>query len=165
MSAAPPGVLLFEGGTEEKRLAAATRWAKTVNCPQKKDGKPCGECPVCRQIDARAYLDVWYFDGRISNKEDEENPGVVAALRIENIRKLKAAIGVKPHGEGKRIAIIQGMYSTREEALNTMLKTLEEPGDFTLFALLVPQRQQILPTLVSRSLCLPLPWESSASAP
>lgn len=163
LSSAPPGVLLLEGGSEEDRLRLATRWAKALNCQAKKDLAPCGECAVCRQIEAREYLDVLYFDGRISNRDDDENPGVFAALRIENIRKVKASIGVKPRGEGKRVVIIQGMGTTREEALNTMLKTLEEPGDFTNFVLLTPQRGQILPTLVSRSFCATLPWESSAS--
>ncbi|MBD5607619.1 MAG: DNA polymerase III subunit delta' [Desulfovibrio sp.] len=164
LSYSPPGVLLLEGGSEENRLRIATRWARALNCRGKKDFAPCGECAVCRQIEAREYLDVLYFDGRISNKDDDENPGVFAALRIENIRKVKAALGVKPHGDGKRVVIIQGMGTTREEALNTMLKTLEEPGEFTNFVLLTPQRGQILPTLVSRSFCVTLPWESSASA-
>ena len=47
-----------------------------------------------------------------------------------------------------------------EEALNSLLKLLEEPLPHTSFTLLVPQREQILPTLVSRSICITLPWRS-----
>ena len=161
LAASPPPSLLIEGGSEAGRLKAAVHWAKALNCEAKDGGAPCGQCAVCRRVDAGEHPDVWYFDGRISNKEDEENPGKFAALRVENLRALKGAVGVKPKGDGKRVVVIQGMGATREEALNTMLKTLEEPGEFTVFALLAPQRAQILPTLVSRSLCLTLPWESS----
>ena len=41
---------------------------------------------------------------------------------------------------------------------DALLKALEEPSNTTVFVLLAPQREQLLPTLVSRSFCLTLPW-------
>lgn len=165
LALAPPQTMLFEGGTEKDRLDLALYWAKTVNCPvalaqraANQPAIPCGECVICRQIQANENIDLLIYDGRIGNKQDEEKPGPIRALRIENMRELKALNGTAPHGEGKRVAIFQGMSQTREEALNSLLKTLEEPSEHTLFALLAPQRQQLLPTLVSRSFCLTLPW-------
>jgi DNA polymerase-3 subunit delta' len=38
---------------------------------------------------------------------------------------------------------------------------LEEPGSGTIFALTAPQRERLLPTLVSRSWSLTLPWPRS----
>lgn len=167
----PPQVLLLEGGSEAKRLSCAIYWAKLLNCPeslkQQAVGEvsgPCGHCAACAQIEAGEHLDLWQMDGRISNKEDEESPGLVRALNVDNIRNLKAAIGIKPHGHGKRVVILQGMGITREEALNTLLKTLEEPGDYTCFVMLAPQREQLIPTLVSRAFCITLAWEDSRSA-
>lgn len=161
----PPQSLLLEGGDEAGRMAAALHWARAANCPDALERRsrdercvPCGECPVCRQIDALEHLDLLVYDGRISNKQDEENPGPVRAMTVENMRQLKSVNGTAPHGAGRRVAIFQGMTLTREEALNSILKTLEEPSQHTLFVLLTPQRQQILPTLVSRSMCLTLPW-------
>lgn len=161
----PPQVLLLEGGNEASRLSHALYWAKAVNCPgalaKKDSGKrfaPCGKCPVCQQIEANEYLDLKIYDGRITNKQDEEKPGPIRALNINNMRELKSISATAPHGAGKRVAIFQGMTQTREEALNSLLKTLEEPSLYTLFVLLAPQRQQILPTLVSRSFTLTLPW-------
>lgn len=165
----PPPVLLLEGGGEAERMDLALYWAMSANCPQAlaraqagEPARPCMECPVCKQILALEHLDLRLYDGRISNRDDEEKPGPVRALRIENVRELIAAVSTRPHGAGKRVAIIMGMTQTREEALNSLLKTLEEPGDNTLFVLLTPQRQQILPTLVSRSFCMTLPWAGSA---
>ncbi len=166
----PPSVLLLEGGNEKERMDMGLYWAMALNCTSARElsqqgqpAKPCGTCRVCRQIANNEYMDLHIFDGRITNKQDEEKPGPVRALRMENIRELKANLGVRPHGNGKRVAILQGMGSTREEALNSLLKTLEEPGENTVFVLLSPQRAQILPTLVSRSICLTLPWTSSKS--
>lgn len=160
-----PQVLLMEGGSEAGRLQMALYWAQLTKCPQAlaargegRIGGPCGECLVCRQIAANEFVDLHIYDGRISNKQDEENPGPIRALSMENMHLLKSVNATAPHGEGRRVAIFQGMSQTREEALNSLLKTLEEPAAHTLFVLLAPQRQQILPTLVSRSFCLTLPW-------
>lgn len=161
----PPQVILLEGGTESQRFDMALYWAMLSNCPAvAKDGDvPCMDCPTCRQIANLEHLDLRILDGRISNKQDEEKPDKIRALRMENIRELKEALGAKPHGAGKRAIILQGMGITREEALNSLLKMLEEPSPDTLFVLLTPQRHQILPTLVSRSFCISLPWTDSGA--
>lgn len=164
----PPQSLLIEGGTENQRFEFGLYWAMLANCPtalaatSTSGGRPCMECAVCRQIEANEHLDLRVYDGRISNSQDEERPGPIKALRMENMRELKASLGIRPHGTGKKVVIFQGMNQTREEALNSLLKTIEEPSPYTLFVLLAPQRQQILPTLVSRSICLTLPWTDSS---
>lgn len=161
----PPQCLLIEGGTEASRLEAALHWAATINCPEARINRstgqaasPCLVCPVCSQIQANENLDLHLYDGRISNKLDEEKPGPVRSLRMENMRELKSLVATAPHGDGKRVAIFQGMSQTREEAANSLLKTLEEPTPHSLFVLLTPQREQLLQTLVSRSFCLTVPW-------
>lgn len=161
LALAPPQTLLIEGATEEARMAAALYWGMAANCQA--DKAPCLTCPACKQIAALEYLDLFIFDGRISNKADEEKPGQIRALRMENIRALKQALGTEPRDK-KRIVIITGLVQTREEASNSLLKILEEPTDKALFVLLTPQREQILPTLVSRSFCVTLPWTVALEA-
>lgn len=172
LGSAPPQSLLLEGGTELERLQMGQYWAMLANCPSAlaslangEEPKPCLSCAICRKIAAFEFSDLYIFDGRISNTEDAENPGHIRSLRMENIRNLKLVLGSAPNGEGKRIVIIQGMSQTREEAMNSLLKILEEPSKSTLFVLLCSQREQILPTLVSRSLCLSLPWTDCFSPP
>lgn len=168
LAAAPPQVLLLEGGDGQSRLACALYWAQAACCPAAiaaaqagGSAVPCGSCVVCRQIAANEYMDLHIYDGRISNKQDEDNPGPIRALSMDNMQALRSLHITAPHGRGRRIAIFQGMGITREEALNSLLKMLEEPSPHTLFALLAPQRQQLLPTLVSRSFCVTLPWKGS----
>lgn len=162
----PPQTLLIEGGTGETRLQTALLWASVLNCDRNtaKEGAcqmPCDTCGPCRQISALEYGDLFIYDGRIPNKQDDEKPGLIRALRMERMRELKSLVAEFPRGRGKRVAIFQGLSQTREEAMNSLLKTLEEPSRFTVFTLLTPFRGQLLPTLVSRSICLTLPWQGS----
>lgn len=166
----PPQTLLLEGGAEEERLATALRWAALLNCPQSiaelaadRDGAACGGCAICHQIEANECADLLIYDGRIPNTQDIDNPGPIKAMRIDNLRDLKRMTGEAPHGSGKRVAVFQGITQSREEAMNSLLKTLEEPSPHTRFVLLAPQRQQLLPTLVSRSFCITLPWRGCAA--
>ena len=159
LGAAPPQVLLLEGGSEAQRLDTARYWAMRINCPTAgTTGAPCLACPSCLQIAAGEHLDLAAYDGRISNREDEENPGPVRAFNMERVRELKVRLRDAPHGQGRRVVLLMGLSLTRDEASNALLKALEEPSNTTVFVLLAPQREQLLPTLVSRSFCLTLSW-------
>lgn len=157
----PPQVLLLEGGAEAQRLALAHWWACRLKCPE--PAAPCCACPVCRQVASGEHLDVLAYDGRISNREDEENPGLVRAFNMERVRELKSRLRDAPHGPGCRVVLLSGLTLTRDEAANALLKSLEEPLPSTRFVLLCAQREQLLPTLVSRALCLTLPWPDSTA--
>ena len=152
-----PQCLLLEGGSELERESLAAYWAALLNCASLTCGKPCLECASCRQIAAREFRDFLIYDGRISNREDEENPGPVRALNMENTRDLKRRLG--DAGSARRVVLLCGLSRQRDEAANALLKVLEEPPPDTYFVLLTAQRQLLLPTLVSRSFCLTLPWK------
>lgn len=156
--AQPPQVLLLEGGTEGERQSVARWWAALLHCEGGIQGDVCGHCAACLQIGAGLHLDVLAYDGRISNKEDEENPGPVRAFNMDNARALKARIGDSTRSGQRRVVILGGMDITRDAAANALLKVLEEPSPTTVFVLLAPQREQLLPTLVSRSWVITLPW-------
>lgn len=156
----PPQVLLLEGGREVERLDLARYWAACCNC--KEPQSPCLSCAVCQQIASGEFLDLLCYDGRISNKDDEDSPGLIRAFNMERARELKSRLRDTPHGEGKRVVLLMGMNRNRDEAANALLKVLEEPSPDTVFCLLAPQREQLLPTLVSRSFCMTLPWPQSS---
>lgn len=171
LAPSPPQTLLLEGGTEASRQDLARYWAAACNCPQAlaaaargQAAPPCLACPVCAQIAAGEHLDVPAFDGRIGNREDEENPGPVLAFNMRRARELKSRLRDAPHGAGRRVVLLMGLSSGRDEAANALLKALEEPPPHTVFVLLAPQREQLLPTLVSRAFCLTLPWPDSPAA-
>ena len=157
LSLRPPQVLLFDGGTDAQRMDMARYWACCTLCESGHDGTPCFSCPICTRVAQDEHLDIMAYDGHVGQKEDEDNPGFFRAFTAENARAVKARLLDSPKGR-YRIVFFTGIAESRPEAPNALLKILEEPSSTALFVLLVSQREQILPTLVSRSLCLTLPW-------
>ncbi len=176
-----PQVLLLEGAVEEERQAMALWWACLQQCERCQEHnynhdhsiplesplpEPCGACPACLHIGARIHPDVLAYDGRISNTADKETPGPVRALNKENATALKGKLGDTTRSGKKRVVIISGIEdSARSGAANALLKVLEEPSATSIFVLLTAQREQILPTLVSRSMVYTLPWPDPHAVP
>lgn len=139
----PPQVLLLEGGTLDERMALAMHWAMRLNCAE---GGACGQCRPCVQIREGVYPDLIVFDGT------EEK------IKIEPVRELKPTLGQPPRGDGKRVVIFHEAQELTQQAANALLKSLEEPSIGTVFVLLAPLREWLLPTLVSRSWTVTLAW-------
>lgn len=158
LATAPPQVLLFEGGTAEERLNTANIWAALTNCPSASphNGQgPCLECPVCVRCITHLHRDIFFLDG------------AAASIKIDDVREVRAVLGEPPREATRRVIILHEAQALVEAAANALLKSLEEPRPATSFLLLAPQRERLLPTLVSRSMVVTLPWpkaEHSAAA-
>ena len=151
----PPQTLLLEGGTVEERTAFGLWWAALLNCERRREpgyapmhgGRgPCLDCTVCSLIANNEFRDLFFFDGR------------EASIKIDEVRALRATLAEAPRGDGLRVAFFAEAQALGIEAANALLKSLEEPQPTTCFILSAPQRERLLPTLVSRSLILTLAW-------
>jgi len=147
MQPVPPQVLLIEGGTVAERLALALWQAAYLNCTERLDDgcAPCLSCHSCVSIGALLAPDLHLLDGRTES------------IKIATIRALRPLFGEAPHGL-YRVVILAEAQALGMEAANALLKSLEEPLKYVCFLLLTPQREQLLPTLISRSWVLTLPW-------
>lgn len=145
LASAPPQVLILEGGTADERYAVALWHAARLNC-RAEGARPCLTCPVCLQTGAEIHQDLAILDGRLGS------------IKIETVRELRGILGQAPHGDGVRIIILAEAQALGIEAANALLKSLEEPRPGLCFLLLAPQRERLLPTLVSRGWTLTLPW-------
>lgn len=153
LAASPPQVLILEGGSVEERFSVALWHAARLNCMREDGERPCLECSSCLQIGAQSFHDLYVLDGR------------EGSIKIETIRELRSILGEPPRGEGKRVVLLAEAQSLGVEAANALLKSLEEPRPGVCFLLLAPQRERLLPTLVSRGWVLTLAWpESSVSS-
>lgn len=143
-----PQCLLIEGGTEEERLQAALYWAALLNCG--KAEAPCLACPDCLRMAGRVHRDCFFFDGRAES------------IKIDSVRALRSVLGEPPREARYRAVIFCEAQALGDAAANSLLKSLEDPRPGTSFMLLAPQRERLLPTLVSRSWVLTLPWPLAA---
>lgn len=152
LCAEPPQSLLLEGGTAPERAGASLYWAALLNCPHAEPGGesgPCLDCPSCIQIMSRMQRDLFFFDG------------AAGSIKIDEIREMRSQLGEGPRESKKRVVVLFEGQSLGEAAANALLKSLEEPKPASVFVLTAPQRERLLPTLVSRSWALTLPWPQS----
>lgn len=152
----PPQVILFEGGTTDEREAVALYWAARINCVN--SPAPCMECSACRQMITKSSRDLFFFDGRAGSIGYDGEPNNTGTIKIEWIRELRSVLGEPPRAEKKRVVVLFEAQSLSIAAANALLKSLEEPRPNTSFLLLAPQRESLLPTLVSRSWVVTLAW-------
>ncbi|MDR1490365.1 MAG: DNA polymerase III subunit delta' [Desulfovibrio sp.] len=182
----PPQSLLLEGGDATQRLAAAHYWALFLNCDPRRGparptppavpsffslpglapvlkteddppqaavdaaNRPCLQCAACLRLIAHMHRDCFFFDGADQS------------IKIDELRPLKSVCWEQPREARFRVIILREAQAMTLEASNTLLKLLEEPVAATSFALLAPQRERLLPTLVSRSFVITLPWTRQA---
>lgn len=148
----PPQVLILEGGLSDERLATALWYGALLNCQN--HPAPCLNCQTCLQTGAKIYNDLHVYDGR------------EGTITIDTIRSIRLLINEAPRNNGKRLIILAEAQALNKNSANALLKSLEEPCPDTVFMLLCPKRERLLPTLVSRGWVLTLAWpESGQIAP
>jgi DNA polymerase-3 subunit delta' len=140
----PPKVLLLEGGTAGERERVALYWAAGLNCTEVQ--KPCARCLLCRRVFGREFTDLHYLDG------------LAGRIGIDAVRELRPLLGQAPRDGGRRVIMLGEAQELTPEAANALLKSMEDSDVRNSFVLLVPQRERLLPTLVSRSWVLTLGW-------
>lgn len=150
MRANPPQVLLIEGGSQNERLAASIFWACLLNCEAESATnapRPCLACTACKRFMQATHRDFFVLDGR-----DE-------SIKIKDVREwVRPVLGEPPREAKKRVVLIAEAQALGIEAANSLLKSLEEPRPQNAFIMTAPQRERLLPTLVSRSWVVTLPW-------
>ena len=128
---------LFTGSRGIGKTTCAKILAKAVNCPNEKDGEPCGECEICRGIDEGSLLDVTEMDAA-SNRN------------IDDIRDLRSEANFTPAVAKYRVYIIDEAHMLTKEAANALLKIMEEPPEHVIFILATTEVHRLPATILSR---------------
>lgn len=131
-----------EEGMGKKSLALA--FAKTLQCIEK-NNHPCNRCKSCMQADSGNQPDIlWTTHEK-------------ASIGVDDIRtQVNADIQIKPYQSPYKIYIIDDGDKMTENAQNALLKTIEEPPEYAIIFLLACSTQNLLPTILSRSVVLNL---------
>ena len=135
--------LIFAGPDGVGKRQFALAFAKAANCQKApasayaSDG--CDECSVCRRINAGGYGDVTVVrpDGQF--------------IKIAQTREMAEEVYFHPREGRQRFFIIDEADRLREEAANSLLKTLEEPPSTSTIILLTSRPDALLSTIRSRA--------------
>lgn len=128
---------LFTGARGVGKTSAARIFAKALNNESGPSATPDNESDVALAIDAGQDVDVIEIDGA-------SNRG------IDEIRSLRANIGVRPSRARYKIYIIDEVHMLTTPAFNALLKTLEEPPEHAKFIFCTTDPERLPITVLSR---------------
>lgn len=127
---------LITGPARIGKATLARALAMAINCTGER--RPCGACRACVRIAADSHADV-----RVVAPEGDR-------LKIDQIRDLQRELALSPLEARSRVAILEDFERATPEAMNALLKTLEEPPSNVVLILIAPEAELLLPTIVSR---------------
>jgi DNA polymerase III subunit delta' len=140
-----PHALLLQEAPGSGGLWLAQWFAQLVFC--REPAAPCGECSECRRVLRNEHPDLRV----ISYFEDPKTGKVTAQIRVDQIRELVEELSLTSHGSRGTVVVIHPADAMNANALNSLLKTLEEPRG-GVFIVLVSAASSRLPATV-RSRC------------
>ena len=135
--------LIFAGPDGVGKRRFALTMAKAANCHKAPATgyatDSCDECPVCRRIEEGTYGDVTTIapDGQY--------------IKIAQTRAMSEEVYYRPREGRQRFFIIDEADRLRDEAANSLLKTLEEPPATSTLLLITARPNALLPTIRSRA--------------
>lgn len=151
-----PHAMLFTGASGLGKTALAHALGHTLLCQRPiagnqetdDDGKACGQCTSCQLLSAGTHPDYYHLKPLPPEKSKSKKP--VLSIRINAIRELCSKLSQTSQMSGYRIAIIEQADMMNVASANSLLKTLEEPGDNTLLILLSANPNRLPVTIRSR---------------
>ena len=131
---------LFVGISGIGKKMIAREFAKMLLCLEEK--KYCNKCKSCLEFQNSNQPDFMQIqpDGN--------------SIKIEQIRELQKRVQEKPIISNKKVYIIDDADLMTQEAQNCLLKTLEEPPEFSTIILIGSNENAFLPTIKSRCMIL-----------
>jgi len=136
-----PHALLICGAEGLGKRLLADWLAGTLLCEQSHESvSACGQCSACGWFDNGAHPDFIELQPEEAGK----------AIKVDQVRRLGASLGMTSHSGGYKIAIVQPADAMNVNAANSLLKTLEEPTDNTLLILLTAVPGRLPATIRSR---------------
>ena len=130
-------LLVGEQGTP--LLESAIFLAKSLVCDNP-NPLACEECLTCLRIDEGNYADIIIIDGALKSIKKDDIHAIEERFETSAVED-----------KGKMIYIINHVENMTNEAINSLLKFLEEPSENIYAFLTCENEARVLPTIISRS--------------
>ncbi len=149
-----PHALLFCGPAGLGKLHAARLLAASLLC-ERPDARllPCGDCRACRQVGAGTHPDLLDVEPEEEGKQ----------IRVDQVRRVGAFAATTAQYSGRKLVLVHPADRLNVAASNSLLKTLEEPGEATMLVLVSARPEALLPTIRSRCQMVRFRAERTAS--
>lgn len=134
---------LLNGEKGTPKMETAILLAQSILCTEG-NGFACEICDTCVRIKNHTYTDCRYIDGETTSIKKND----ILELQ-EEFNKTAVEMG------GKKVYIMNYAENATPDALNSLLKFLEEPTNDLLAILIVEQIDRLLPTIISRCQMIP----------
>ena len=164
-----PHSLLIHGMRGVGKLELAERIAQLLLCEQAEvERRPCGTCSGCRWYAAGTHPDFRRLEPEALMAEAPagEEAGENAApakkgkpsieIKVDQVRGLEDFLNVGSTRGKLRVALVHPAEAMNEVSANALLKGLEEPPPGAVFLLVSHRPAQLLPTIRSRCVSLPV---------
>lgn len=158
-----PGALLFTGPEGVGKKTLALMFAQALVC-EKDRGEFCGACAHCKKAEwmfaqaredlarrreskeaARRVDGLVYFDLQLIEP-------LTRFILSEQIRQLRTVAYTRPFELGRRVFVLDEAQAIHWQAVDLLLKVLEEPPETTTLILVCSNAQELRPTIRSRCL-------------
>jgi len=158
-----PGALLFTGPDGVGKKTLALMLARAVNCERPLGGVDyCGNCARCRKAEEMLAATREDLDRRREIKDAQHRveglvyfdlqliEPITRFILIEQIRQLRVVAYTRPFELLRRVFVIDQAQTIHWQAIDLLLKVLEEPPETTTLILVCSNAFELRPTIRSR---------------
>lgn len=139
-----PNSVMFCGETGTGKKLLADYYIQQLLCENLTDGKPCGVCASCRNVENHTHPDVVYVG----------TEGKSESYTVSSARKVIKEAFVKPNNKsGRRVFVFRDCRKMSAQTQNILLKIIEEPPEYAYFILTAESKYEFLDTIISRCTC------------
>ena len=113
--------------------------AKSLNCEQGLDSKPCHKCSTCMSVSEGSFMDFQEIDAASSRG-------------VDDTKQLLETVMHMPSASRYKVYLLDEVHMLSTQSFNMLLKTLEEPPEHVIFILATTLPEKIPATVLSRCL-------------
>lgn len=154
--------ILFYGSDLEAQYKLALYVAKLLNCNADLDVENCN-CQNCRWIDEQTHPAVMTLSKYDGKPEDDESKTVISLKQAQYVKNSlntssdyhRVFIFCDKNKNGEILGL--NRINFQEEAVNSLLKIIEEPPSKTTFIFLTRNKNDVLSTIQSRCMSFFVP--------